>query len=104
MIHFQFLKKGQILTLNEQALSLRLSKGEIWLTKAGDSKDYVLLEGETHNSGSNQHILIEALEDSTLLYSAQTFEFKGDATHIEAGARSAEAVAVEEIRRSASAR
>jgi len=99
MIHLQSLKKGEILTLNEQGLSLKISRGQIWLTKAGDNKDYVLLDGETMNSELNSQILIQALEDTTIAYSAQTFEFKPDAA--QAGARS---VAETEMPRSASAR
>jgi len=99
MIHLQSLKKGEILTLNGQGLSLKISRGQIWLTKAGDNKDYVLLDGETLNSELNSQILIQALVDTTIAYSAQTFEFKPDLT--QAGARSVDET---EMPRSASAR
>ncbi|MGZ5278622.1 MAG: DUF2917 domain-containing protein [Pseudobdellovibrionaceae bacterium] len=101
MIQLQSLKKGEILALNEQGLSLKISRGQIWLTRAGDNKDYILLDGETLNSELNSQILIQALVDTTIAYSAQTFEFKPDMT--QAGVRSTPE-AETEMPRSASAR
>lgn len=102
MVHFQYLKKGQFLKLNEQGLSLRISRGRIWLTRSGDQKDYLLNQGETMSSDMNSLFLIEALEDATVLYSAQSNEALPEVT--QAGARSETVAAVEETLRSASGR
>lgn len=85
MIHFQHMKKGQILKLNEQGLSLRISRGRVWLTRSGDGKDYLLKQGETMSSDLNPLFLIEALEDTTVLYSAHSNEALPEVT--QAGAR-----------------
>ncbi len=101
MVQFQILNKGQVLGLSNQSLSLRVSRGKVWLTLANDNKDYVLQEGETFDTDLNPLIVIEALEETSLLYSAQTTEPLPTA-HL-AGARSA-SVETDETVRAASAR
>lgn len=69
MLHFQLLKKGQVLALNEQSLFLRVAQGKVWLTRENDTEDYILQTEETLNMTANALVVIEALEDSTFFYS-----------------------------------
>lgn len=107
-MNLQFLKRGQILNLPKQGLFLRVSKGKVWATRENDNEDYVLLEGDYFESTSNSMIILEALEDTTVYYSAQKPDFNSDVRHTvataAAGARSAEATTTGIEPRSASAR
>ena len=104
MLHFQLLKKGQILTLNEQSVFLRVAQGKVWLTRENDNEDYILQNEETLNMAANALTVIEALEDSTVFYSEHNKDRDLGVTH--AGARSdAETAATGDgLRTAASAR
>jgi hypothetical protein len=87
-MNYQILKKGQLLKLPNQSLFLRVSKGKIWVTRENDNEDYILMEGQSFESNSHGMILIEALEDSTVYYSAQKPETRPEGKQLDAGARS----------------
>jgi hypothetical protein len=92
-MNYQILKKGQLLKLPNQSLYLRVGKGKIWITRENDSEDYILLEGSAFESNSHGMILIEALEDSTVFYSAQKPDSRSEEKQVEAGPRSAAMIA-----------
>ncbi|MEZ0392447.1 MAG: DUF2917 domain-containing protein [Pseudobdellovibrionaceae bacterium] len=73
MIHFHYLEKGQILRF-EKATQITLLSGEVWITRENDLKDHVLQASEKINNPASSLMLVEALENSNLLYSAQELD------------------------------
>ncbi len=60
------LKKHQLLTLNEAQpkMAIECKSGVIWVTHAGDRRDYVLKAGRTCVPNGNGNLVIEAINDA----------------------------------------
>jgi hypothetical protein len=60
------LKKHQVVTLNEAQpkMAIECASGVIWVTHAGDRKDYVLKAGRSCMPNGNGNLIIEAIADS----------------------------------------
>lgn len=67
MSPYQTLKKGQLLTFENQIDAIVIS-GEIWVTLENDQKDYVLKAGEHISFDHHGKIVIESLEKTDLLF------------------------------------
>ncbi len=60
------LKKHQLLTLNEAQpkMAIECKSGVIWVTHAGDRRDYILIAGRTCVPNGNGNLVIEAINDA----------------------------------------
>lgn len=64
------LPKGQLRLLPEYDGSLRCVSGELWLTRDGDTEDYILGPGQTLTLRRGDKAVVHALRDSRFRLSA----------------------------------
>lgn len=69
------LDKGQVIGLNTrfpqsamQAIEIRVETGRIWLTRAEDAEDHVLVAGDVWHARRADRVVIEALEPSQVRF------------------------------------
>ena len=62
------LRKGEVVTMTAAgaAGAFAVRKGLIWLTRAGDTGDYLLTTGEGFQLGGKGTYVLEALADATI--------------------------------------
>ncbi len=60
------LKKHQLVTLNEAQpkMAIECKSGVIWVTHAGDRRDYILQAGRACVPHGNGNLVIEAINDA----------------------------------------
>ena len=58
------LAKGELQRLPERDLNIRCISGQIWLTRHGDSEDYILGPGQALAVGRDDQAVIQALRES----------------------------------------
>jgi hypothetical protein len=71
MTDSQFLRKGHILTLNDSTAYIRVSSGRLWITRENDGTDYVIESNESQFFVGAKQVVIQALVDTVMFYSAQ---------------------------------
>ena len=61
------LKKGELLSVAAgQALRLSCTSGLLWVTRAGDSRDFILKDGQVRPFAAGGPLTVEAWADSTI--------------------------------------
>ncbi|NJD33737.1 MAG: DUF2917 domain-containing protein [Betaproteobacteria bacterium] len=64
------LAKNQLLALPDTSAMLVCLEGELWLTREGDSEDYILGPGRSFAVRSGDRVVVQALQPSRLRLSA----------------------------------
>jgi len=64
------LQKGQTY-LSKRSLSLKVQKGQVWVTIEGDEEDYVLEEGQCLPPQENRVVLLQGLEQALILFDTE---------------------------------
>ena len=64
------LEKGQTY-LSKQASTLKVQKGQVWVTIEGDEEDYVLEEGESLPPQENRLVVLQGLEQALILFDTE---------------------------------
>ncbi|BAO31265.1 hypothetical protein SUTH_03495 [Sulfuritalea hydrogenivorans sk43H] len=64
------LAKNQLLVVPDADISLLCLEGELWLTRDGDSEDYILGPGQSFDARRGDRIVVQALRTSRLKLNA----------------------------------
>jgi len=64
------LQKGQTY-LSQKAHSLKVQKGQVWVTIEGDEEDYILNEGQSLPMKQNHLVLLQGLEQALILFDTE---------------------------------